>query len=259
MPTPLIAIPANVRPFGHVEPFIYQGIGENFMRPLIELLGFQPVILPTMGQPLAHTRLLDQFDGVLLTGGIANIHPSNYGQEVQGEGQEFDPQRDAVTLPLVRKAVEIGLPLLGICRGMQEINVAHGGSMIQQLHAHPGKYIEHRGWKLGKTPEEMRSHTAHPVAIQPGGILADILKADSITVNSLHEQGVAPDGVGHGLHVEAVAPDGTIEAISVARAKSFALGTLWHPEWFFDITPASQKIFGAFGAAVRQRHSMRNS
>lgn len=257
MPVPLIAIPANVRPFGSVEPFIYQGIGENFMRPLIEMLGFQPVILPTMGQPLAHDRLLSQFDGVLLTGAIANIHPSVYGQEVQGE-QEFDPQRDAVTLPLVRKAVALGLPLLGICRGMQEINVAHGGSMVQQLHEHGGKYLEHRHWKVGKTPEEMRSHTAHSVAIQPGGLLAGLLGANDIMVNSLHGQGVVPAGVGTGLHIEAIAPDGTVEAVSVKDAKSFALGTLWHPEWFFDTTPASQAIFKAYGAAVIERHKQRN-
>lgn len=250
MSIPLIGIPANVR---NVGTFDYHGVAKQFVAPLIDYLGFQPVIIPDLPTSHDNAPLLDILDGVLLTGSVSNIHPSIYDAEVEGD-QSFDEKRDALSLPLIRACVARGIPLFGICRGMQEINVAFGGSLIQALHMHP-KYIEHRGWVKYQTPADMRAHHAHSVTVTPGGLLHKITKAEGFMVNSLHAQGI--DKLGDGITIEAVAEDNSVEAISVASAATFTLGTLWHPEWLYDTTPASVAIFDAFGAAVWQRHKAR--
>jgi len=244
-PIPLIAIPANVRPPAPELPLTYHGVAENFLRPLYEYLGFQPLIVPaTPTRDFSH--LLDMCDGVLLTGAVSNIAPEHYGAENEDPDQRFDPARDALTLPFIRAVVDAGIPLLGICRGMQELNVAFGGSLVQRLHMLPN-VIEHRGWVKFQTPEERRAHIAHGMKVEAGGLLERILPAMEFMVNSLHGQGVGR--VGKGLRIEAKAPDDTVEAISVEGA-AFALGVLWHPEWNYDDNPTSLAIFDNFGKAV---------
>lgn len=251
MSTPIIGIPANVRNIKpKTESHVYHGVAQSFMAPLLDHLGFQPMIIPASSTPYDNNRLLDILDGVLLTGADYNIHPSRYGAEVEGE-QQFDPARDAVTLPLIRACASRGIPLLGICRGMQEINVAFGGTLVQSLH-NKGGYIEHRGWKKFESEADMRRHQAHDVAVVKGGMLHQATKLDHFMVNSLHEQGLGK--LGEGVIAEAHADDKSVEAISVPTAKAFMLGVLWHPEWYYADTPASLGIFDAFGAAARARH-----
>ncbi|HEY4042496.1 MAG TPA: gamma-glutamyl-gamma-aminobutyrate hydrolase family protein, partial [Rhodopila sp.] len=130
-----------------------------------------------------------------------------------------------------------------ICRGIQELNVALGGSLIQRVHVQPG-FDDHRG---GPGPHEMRYGPRHPVTVS--GSLAKIVGSETIQVNSLHGQAI--HRLADGLVVEARAPDGTIEAVAMPSAPGWLLGVQWHPEWAFATNPHSVAIFAAFGDACR--------
>ena len=167
------------------------------------------------------------------------------------EGTLHDPDRDATTLPLIREAVRRNMPVLAICRGIQELNVALGGTLIQRVHIRDGRQ-DHRG---GEGPQEKRYGPKHPIAVS--GSLARILGATVIQVNSLHGQ--ALDRLAPGLVVEATAPDGTIEAVAMPGAPGWLLGVQWHPEWGFAGNPHSVAIFTAFGDACRNRNRARTT
>ncbi len=200
-----------------------------------------PVLLPPLGEQML--GLLDSLDGLLVPGSPSNVHPSHY-QGGDSETPDFhDLERDHTTLPLIRAAIARGIPLLAICRGIQELNVALGGSLFQRVHVQPGM-MDHRG---GPGPHETRYGPRHPVSVS--GSLARILGADTIEVNSLHGQAI--DRLGDGLTVEALASDGTIEAVAMPLAPGWLLGVQWHPEWAFATNPHSVAIFAAFGDACR--------
>jgi putative glutamine amidotransferase len=209
-----------------------------------------PVILPALGEATDVEGVLDRLDGLLLTGSPSNVSPSYYDGPPAREGNLADPVRDATTLPLIRRAVARGVPLLAICRGIQELNVALGGSLHQHVHEVDGRR-DHRSDKT--KPFAERYGPAHEIEVLAGGRLAGILATTGmVTVNSLHGQGI--DRVAPGLVVEALAPDGTIEAVSAVDAPAFALGVQWHPEWGFADNPVSRKLFGAFAEAA-SRHA----
>jgi putative glutamine amidotransferase len=180
---------------------------------------------------------------------VSNVAPAQY-EDTGSDCPPLDPDRDATTLPLIRLALAVGMPMLAICRGLQELNVALGGSLHAQLHRVLGRH-DHRA-PAGQ-PHEVQYAPRHPVRLAPGGLLAGLTPEAEIMVNSLHGQAI--DRLGAGLLVEATAFDGTIEAIRVADAKSFALGVQWHPEWRFAEEPLSQALFAAFTAAVRQHQA----
>jgi putative glutamine amidotransferase len=200
-----------------------------------------PVMIPPMGE--IQLALLDRIDGLLIPGSASNVHPSHYGVGESLTPEKHDPARDATTLPLIRAAIARGLPVLAICRGIQELNVALGGTLLQNVHDHPNRR-DHRG---GPGPLEVAYGPKHTVAVT--GALARIVGAETITVNSVHSQAI--DKPGAGLAVEGVAEDGTIEAVSAPNATGFVLGLQWHPEWRYAEQPASVAIFRAFGAACR--------
>lgn len=211
----------------------------------VRLAGAVPLIAP----PFAESELdalLDLADGVLLSGSPSNVHPSHFGELVHDPRLPLDPQRDAWTLKLIPKALARGLPLLAICRGTQETNVALGGSLHQALQDVPG-HLDHRAAE--GLPAAVRYGLAHAVDVVPGGVLEGIVGAASFEVNSVHGQGVKT--LAPGLRVEAVAPDGVIEAFSQPTASGFNLCLQWHPEWQAAGNPVSMRILGAFGAAVR--------
>ena len=201
-----------------------------------------PVMIPPMGE--VQLALLDRLDGLLIPGSPSNVHPSHYGTGESLTPDKHDPARDATTLPLIRAAVARGIPVLAICRGIQELNVALGGSLLQNVHDLPGRR-DHRG--NGGGDLEVAYGPKHMIAVT--GLLARIVGAPEIMVNSLHGQAI--DRPGNGLEVNALAEDGTIEAVSAPDAPGFVLGLQWHPEWRWSEHPASVAIFRAFGEACR--------
>jgi putative glutamine amidotransferase len=188
---------------------------------------------------------LDSLDGVFLTGATSNVDPSHYGAALSDPESPADTARDHVSLALVRAAVRRGMPVLGVCRGFQEINVALGGTLHQAVHDMPG-LADHREDESGTL--EQQYGPSHPVALTPGGLLTRLTGQTTAQVNSLHGQGV--DRLAAGLVVEAVAPDGLVEAYR-GETPGFLLAVQWHPEWAFRDNPVSTKIFAAFGDAAR--------
>ena len=206
-------------------------------------VGALPVLIPPLGEEML--GLLDSLSGLLVPGSPSNVHPSHY-EGGESETPDFhDLERDGTTLPLIRAAIAAGIPVLAICRGIQELNVALGGSLHQQVHNLEAR-LDHRG---GPGPHEVRYGPKHPIAVS--GSLARIVGAGRIEVNSLHGQAI--DRLGKGLVVEARAPDGTVEAVAMPSAPGWVLGVQWHPEWAFAANPHSVAIFAAFGDACRER------
>ncbi|MFC4257767.1 gamma-glutamyl-gamma-aminobutyrate hydrolase family protein [Marinobacter lacisalsi] len=229
--------------------------GEKYSRAVSEGAGGLPVAIPALGAGLPLQQLVERLDGLLLTGSPSNIEPHHYRDEGSEPGTAHDPKRDATTLPLIRAAVAAGVPVLGICRGFQEMNVAMGGTLYQKLHT-TGRFREHREDKT--TTLDQRYTTGHDIRIQPGGRLAQIWpQSETVYVNSLHEQGVRD--LAPGLRVEAVAEDGLVEAFSLIDAPAFTLAVQWHPEWQWhpchDVGdfPFYRALLGAFGEACAQR------
>jgi putative glutamine amidotransferase len=187
---------------------------------------------------------LAQVDGLLFTGAPSNVAPVHYGQTAR-PGTELDEIRDATSLPLLRAATQSGKPVLAICRGFQELNVALGGSLYQHVHEIPGR-LDHR--EPANVSREIEYAPAHGVTIVPDGLLARLSGLTQGKVNSLHHQGI--DRLAPGLKAEAHAPDGQIEAVSHPGAYAFLLGVQWHPEWRFAQDPLSLAIFQGFGASL---------
>jgi len=204
-------------------------------------VGGLPVMIPPVGdQALA---LLDRIDGLLVPGSPSNVHPTHYGVTESETPDKHDPERDATTLPLIREAIARGMPVLAICRGIQELNVALGGTLIQRVHELPDR-MDHRG---GPGTLDQKYGPKHPISAT--GLLSRIVGAGEFVVNSLHGQAI--DRPVPGLVVEAHAPDGTIEAVTMPSAAGFVLGLQWHPEWRYAENPDSVRIFHAFGEACR--------
>jgi len=225
----------------------YHAVQHKYVDAVVYGAQCAPLIVPSLGELTDWDAILQAVDGVMLTGSPSNVNPSHFGQEVHNPALPLDAARDATTLPLIRAALERGVPLIAVCRGTQEINVALGGSLYQAIHEVDG-YRDHR--EDVDADVEDQYAPAHAVHIVPGGRLATILgSADDIMVNSLHGQGV--QRLAPGLTVEARADDSIVEAFSVTDAKGFSLALQWHPEWRITENPVSMKMFGAFGAACR--------
>lgn len=239
---PFIGIPCCVRSI-HERPF--HTVSERYPSAVIEAAGCLPVLIPAIGPKTDCTAMLDRLDGLLITGSPSNVEPHHYGGPPSMEGTLHDPDRDATTLPLIREAVRRDMPVLAICRGIQELNVALGGTLHQRIFEMPERF-NHRRRRRPTIPEAERYGPAHPVHLSQGGRLFALAGADEIMVNSLHGQGIdrpAPD-----LLVEAIAPDGQIEAVSLPGAR-FVVGVQWHPEYKATENPFSRALFEAFSQA----------
>jgi putative glutamine amidotransferase len=223
-------------------------VGEKYARAVIDAAAAAPLLIPSLAEELGFDELLVRLDGLLFTGSPTNVEPHHYEGPPSAPGTLHDPARDATTLPLIRRAVESGVPVLGICRGFQEMNVAFGGTLHQKLHEVPG-HLDHRDDE--SQPLELQYGPAHDVTLEPGGLLRPLAGSDRIRVNSLHSQGI--DRLGEALAIEARAPDGVIEAFRVREARSFALAVQWHPEWQVMANPFSRALFAAFGQAAAKR------
>jgi len=245
---PLIGIPADRRLYGK---HYFHMVGEKYIEAIAAGAKAMPVLIPALGSELDLPSLLDVCDGLLLTGSASNVEPHHYGGPASKPGPLHDSNRDATTLPLIPRAVDAGLPVLAICRGFQEMNVAYGGTLHQRLHE-VGGYFDHREDEA--TSLDVQYGPAHEVLLEPGGWLHDMAGRDRLQVNSLHWQGI--ERLGEKLSVEARAPDGVIEAFRVAGSANFALGLQWHPEWQFAQNPFSSALFAEFGEASRRRASI---
>ena len=246
---PVVLVPACNRVLGH-HPFHIAG--KKYI-DAVRLAGCQPLVVPSAALDELEA-LLDLADGVLLTGSPSNVHPSHFDEGVHDPLLPLDVQRDAWTLPLIPLALSRGVPLLAICRGIQETNVALGGSLYQAVQDVPG-LLDHRTDDTAKV--EVQYGLAHAVMVEPGGVLARVLDRKKFEVNSLHGQAV--NRLADGLRVEARSPDGVIEAFSQSDAPAFNLCVQWHPEWLAADNPVSMQILRAFGAACRSRQNQKTT
>ncbi len=255
-PLPLIGVSACRR--ANDAHFPGHWTAERYLRAAAEAAGGMPIQIPALGgiclsEAQLH-GLLERVDGLLLTGSPSNVEPHHYDGIPSVAGTLHDPDRDRTTLPLIRLAIRDGVPLLAICRGIQELNVALGGTLHQRLWEVPGRF-DHRSDK-SRVPLA-RYDAAHPVTIRGDGLLARILgRSGDVAVNSLHAQAI--DRPAPALQVEATAEDGTIEAVSLKGAGAFALGLQWHAEWNCTEDPVSVAVFKAFGDACRARARTRH-
>jgi putative glutamine amidotransferase len=245
MHRPIVIVPACIRAIG---PNPNHAVQLKYIDAVFQGADCMPLILPALGAATDWDAVLSTADGVMLTGAPSNVHPEHFGQAVHNPALPLDRARDATTLPLILAVIERGIPLIAVCRGFQEINVALGGSLLQTVHETPGM-MDHREDKTATL--DVQYAASHPVSVTSAGKFAKILGSDdAIMVNSLHGQGLGR--LASGLIVEACADDGLVEAYSVGDAPGFTMAVQWHPEWKLTENPVSIKLFAAFGAACRQ-------
>ncbi|WP_185983648.1 gamma-glutamyl-gamma-aminobutyrate hydrolase family protein [Aureimonas mangrovi] len=238
----LVAVPADVRSF---ENYSWHASPDTYLKAILSVAGAVPVIVPAI-EGIDIGALLSRFDGVLTTGSATNVHPERYGASASPAHEPYDPARDTLSLAIIDEALKREMPLLAICRGHQEMNVAFGGTLATEIQTLDGR-ADHRAPTAPEQAE--RFALRHTVEVAKGGRLAAIVGEAPFEVNSLHRQAV--DRLGEGLVAEALAEDGTVEAIAPRDAKGFALGVQWHPEYWAASDPASAAIFRAFGEACR--------
>jgi putative glutamine amidotransferase len=222
-------------------------VGEKYLTALFEAADVLPLMTPVLPDNIDIDELLARFDGIFLTGSYSNLEPHHYGGEPSEEGTLHDPHRDAITLPLIKRALETGVPLLAVCRGFQELNVVLGGTLHQKVQEVTG-YNNHLENK--QDPLDVQYGPSHKINMPENGLLRGLIGSDTAMVNSLHEQGVAK--LAEGVSVEALADDGLVEAFRVDDVPGFALAVQWHPEWKATENEFSSAIFKAFGDACRE-------
>jgi len=249
---PVVGIPSDVTRFGLSA---FHGVGEKYINAVANGANVCPLLIPAQGpgedlqktEPhLLSERLLDNLDGLFLSGSPSNIEPKLYSDEVSLTPDCHDPQRDSLSLPLIRAAIKRKIPILAVCRGMQELNVALGGTLHQKVHEMPDMMDHQEDKSLDRAGQYKDSHV---VKLIKKGVLYNLIDSESAMVNSLHGQGMNQLGVG--LIAEAHADDGLVEAFSLEDQSHFVVGVQWHPEWHFSENILSTALFRAFGDAVR--------
>lgn len=246
MTKPLVAVSTDVRQF---ENYTWHAAPRQYLEAAVTVAGVTPVLVPSFGERLDLEGLLERVDGVMLTGSKTNVDPALYGLEATEDNGPYDRDRDATTIPLIRLAIARGVPLLAICRGLQELNVALGGTLDSEIQEMEGR-IDHRA--PVSDDQDVRFAIRQKVEIRPGTCLAGVFGSEDagaeIMINSVHRQAIGQ--LGGRLQVEAVAEDGTVEAVSVIDAPAFAVGVQWHPEYWARSDDASARLFRAFGEAA---------
>jgi putative glutamine amidotransferase len=246
---PLVAVAGDYK---EIDGYRWHAAAEPYLKAVISGIGGIPLVVPALGEAIELESLLDRVDGVLLPGSRSNVHPARYGEASSAEAEPYDQRRDATTLPLIGAALRRGVPLFAICRGMQELNVALGGTLIPEVHRLEGRH-DHRA--PAGDDQDVRFAIRQDVAIVAGGALDKVLGAGTLQVNSLHRQAIGR--LANRLAVEATALDGTIEAVRVVDAPGFAIGVQWHPEYWVESDRPSAKLFAAFARAIRARMAER--
>lgn len=243
MSRPIIAIPADIRAF---DGATWHAVQQQYVQAAVKAAGLTALIVPALEEDNDADAILDRVDGLLVSGSASNVHPSLYGKEARESDGPFDPARDATSLPLIRRAIDRAIPMLAICRGIQELNVALGGTLASEIQEQPGIW-DHR--KPQNVDRDTMYSIRQSVFVKEGSCIARVVGSGEVRVNSLHRQAIADTAPR--LQVEALAEDGTIEAVSVIGARAFAVGVQWHPEYWAETDSPSRKLFVAFGDAVR--------
>src|SRR4051812_44164131 len=246
---PVIGLPADVQRVGDQNRHTIDFVPVN---AVVDVLNASPLIIPSVGERVLED-VVDRLDGLLVAGGLSNVHPSLYGRAPGPQDEPFDPARDATALPLIRLGIAAGVPILMLCRGFQELNVAFGGTLRTEQQGLP-LHKKHGNPKPGGTEDE-QYQIRQKLNIVAGGKLNRILGTSAVQVNSVHSQVI--DKLGEGLVVEATADDGTVEAATVRDAKEFALACVFHPDYWAASDAPSHAIIRAFGEAVGKYASAR--
>ena len=249
MNRPVVGVIANA--YRVEDRFTVQQAGERNLRAVAEVAGALPVMFAGTPDITDIDALLQVVDGILLAGARANVHPARFRAEPHTGYEPYDEGRDALALALIEVCVARGVPIFGVCRGFQEMNVAFGGTLHHEIRELPGR-VNHRMPRL-ETGEIHPDPTVvfadrHDVKLVPDGVFARLFGRDTIRVNSLHGQGILEPGTR--VVVEGVAEDGTIEAIRIADAPGFALGVQWHAEYDAQGNAVNRALFQAFGEAL---------
>ena len=246
---PLVCVPAShieVRPEG----YRVHATGSTCVESVERFSQCVPIVLPALAGRIDVESFASRIDGLLLTGGRANIEPHHYGGDPFPDDEFTDPGRDNTVLPLVRACVEAEVPVFGICRGIQELNVALGGTLHYRVHQVPG-LDDHRMPQHDDLTAEQIFEPRHLVRLAGGGTFEGLVGRSEVMVNSLHGQGI--DRLAERLAVEARSPDGVIEGVRLRSDPSFTVGVQWHAEWKPEEHALSRALFGEFGAAARVR------
>lgn len=243
MSRPVLGVACCTRTVG-VEPA--QAVMNRYVTAAMKYADAAALLVPALPELMAAREVAPRLDGLLLTGSPSNLEPQRYGEAIDDAPGPFDPGRDEMTLALAKAMMELGKPVFGVCRGLQELNVAFGGALRRDTSANPDLIAHHA--PDGVSFAGMFEHE-HPVVLTPGGILARGLGREQLVVNSVHYQGVGR--LGAGLRVEATAPDGVIEAVSAEVNGAPVLAVQWHPEWQVEANPDSQGFFRLLGRALR--------
>lgn len=241
MSRPIVIIPADTKV---IETLTFDAVGRKYSAAVAEVAQCQPLLVPLEAALVDIAAILEIADGILLSGSVSNVHPRHYGTDAPLRPETMDDARDAVTLPLIRSAIEKKVPLFAICRGFQELNVAMGGSLHQAVQDQPG-LNDHRERPVPDMGD--RFGPSHSIRLE--GELRDWVGKENVIVNSLHGQGI--QRLADGLRARAFAEDGLVEAVLGPQDHPFCLGVQWHPEWKASANPVSVSLFHRFGDAVR--------
>lgn len=247
---PVVAIIADR---GEIHGHQAHTVLHGYVRAASEIGQVQPLVLPSARDAVHLPTLLALLDGLILTGSPSNVAAERYGCAPLPKDTLQDRDRDSAVFSLLPQIIDAGLPFLGICRGFQELNVLHGGTLDPCVHVMPGR-LDHREGDQSR-PVDRWYDDSHDLHLVEGTRLAAIAGDTHVRVNSLHHQGVAR--LGDGLRIEATAPDGLVEALSVEGAPQFTLGVQWHPEMRIDDSAFARAIFSAFGDACREHRAAR--
>jgi putative glutamine amidotransferase len=204
------------------------------------------LLVPSLAGAVDPGDIIPRLDGLLLTGSPSNVETQRYGVNDPSAAGPFDPDRDDMAMRLVAVMLDAGKPVFGICRGLQELNVAFGGKLRRDMGDETRSLSHHAA--DGATLDQMFAHE-HDVTLAPTGVLRHSLGAQRIRVSSVHYQGI--DTLGDGLTIEATADDGVVEAVSAWVGRAPVLAVQWHPEWNADTDPQSAGFFQILGRALR--------
>jgi len=245
---PLVGVPVSVT-LAVRRKVRHHGSAERYLRAVAGGAGAVPMLIPALPDHFDAHDTARRLDGLFLTGGRANIEPHHYDGAPFPDDEIRDPDRDAIVLPLIRACLDEGVPIMGVCRGIQELNVALGGSLHYRVHL-VGGMLDHRRQRRRQTYANR-----HAVVLTMGGMFERLAGQGEVTVNSLHGQGI--DRLAAGLAVEAKAPDGLVEGVRVEGAKTFSVAVQWHAEHDFEDHALSGPLFREFGAAAAERAARR--